>query len=154
LKELRGTEPRPPSLSSPSAVIHWLLLAANPRPVSFFGGPRFAHFASGRHAISFAALQFDNLFPGYAKPEKVVGGDGKLHLVVVPNLLATLVPETSPHFATLKRAAAAHRAASYGDLWRATHHPASLNMVTFSKKNEEARASCVRGVFIGKEASN
>lgn len=136
LKELSrtGADLLPPLPSSPShssAVTHWLLLAANPRPVSFFGGPRFAHFASGRHTISFAPLQFDNLFPGYATPEKVLGGDGKLRLVVVPNLLATLVPETSPHFAAMKLAAATRRAAPYAALWRATHHPASLNMVMY-----------------------
>jgi len=106
----------------------WLLLAANPRLVSFFGNPRFQHFSSGRHVINIASMQFKNLFPKSTKRESIVGGDGKLHLVLVSTLLATLVPQTSQNFAVMKKKAA-HHSAPFADLWRATHDPSSVNMV-------------------------
>jgi hypothetical protein len=138
-KELHRTsyESRFPSTSSSNStnampthsnVTHWLLLAANPRPVSFFGNPRFRYFSSGRHIIKIASMQFKNLFPNITKRQSIKGGDGKLHLIVVSNLLATLVPETSPHFTTMKEKAAHHQA-PYADLWHATHDISSVNMV-------------------------
>jgi len=120
-------------------VTRWVLFSPNPRPVSFFRNPRFEHFSSGRHVISYLGLGFSGLYPANTEPEIVSGEIGLPQPIAVPFLLAMLVPETSPHFAVLRKEASQHTV-TYPDLWRATRHPSTIMLVVGDEY-------CLNGLF-------
>jgi len=128
-----------PKLPMHSKVTRWILFAANPRAVSFFRNPRFAHFSSGRHLIKYFGLGFEGLYPANMEPEVVSNGDGSLERITIPFLLAMLVPEMSPHYATLRKEVTQHTV-TYPALWRATRHPSTVMLVVGDEY-------CLNGLF-------
>ena len=141
----RGKNPAPNEAVSDSAdflrrgVVRWALFAGNPRPVSFFKRPRFPHFSSGRHEIDHFPVDFKKLYPRPNLGDKFFTTDGAPESVFVPGLLAMLVPETSPHFTTLKRGVA-EQTVSLANIWHATRHPLSIMLVVGDEY-------CIDGLF-------
>ena len=126
-----------------AGVMRWRVFSGNGRAVSFFSSPRFQRFSSGRHQVDIVTFPsfFEALFPHYTEPAVLYDTDGLPHRVAIPNLLATLVPQTSSSFAALYK----HGQPSLEALWRATHDPLAVPMVV-------ADEFCVDGLF-GQELS-